>query len=110
MSSVQPISVQLGNYGVEQLAQTSKESVAPAQQTGQFMEMVKKNEKRLQEVQPSDQVEIAHKVHRKTDEEHNEEKRKQQEEGMKNKKEHAEEEPTMRVVSVKKNGGYDFYA
>ena len=104
---IEPIGLQQGNYGVEILAQTSKSSLAQAQQTSQMNEILKDNYKKTQEVQQSDEVVMSERVHRKTDDEHSEEKKHEQEE---HKAAHKDEETTTTTtVPIQKNGRYDFY-
>ena len=107
---IEPIGLQQGNYGVEILAQTSKNSLVQAQQTAQMNEILKDNYRKTQEVQPSDEVTYSEKVHRKTDEEHSEgRKQEQEEQKKKSAQKDAEEQKTTLGVPIQKNGRYDFY-
>ena len=112
---IEPISLQLGNYGVGILAQSSKGALIQAQQTAQMNEILKDNEKKAQEIQPNEEILATEKVHRKTDEE-NREERKQGQEGQEEQKEKQElsqkdekEQRTTLGVAIQKNGRYDFY-
>jgi len=108
---IEPIGLQQGNYGIELLAQTSKSSLAQAQQTAQMSDILKDNEKKAQEVQPSDEVASAEKVHRKTEEEHREGRKREQEEQKQKgaQKDEEEQQKTTLGVPIQKNGRYDFY-
>ena len=106
---IEPIGLQQGNYGVEILAQTLKSSLAQAQQTSQMNEILKDNYKKTQEVQPSDEVLMSEKVHRRTDDEHREEKKQEQEEQKQKAAQKDEEEQKPTFVPIQKNGRCDFY-
>ena len=105
---ITPIGIQQGNYGVEILAQTSKSSLAQAQQTAQMQEILRENMKKAQEIQPGNEILSAEKVHRRTDEE-NKEGRKEQEQKQNLASDDEEEEKVKLGVVVQKNGRYDFY-
>jgi len=105
---ITPISLQIGNYGVEILAQTSKSSLAQAQQTAQMNEILKDNIRKAQEVQPSNEVLPSEKVHRKTEEEHQEESKQEQRE-QQQKKEKKEDKEQKATLLIQKNGRCDFY-
>jgi len=102
---ITPISLQIGNYGVEILAQTLKSSLAQAQQTAQMNEILKDNYRKSQEVQPGKEVLSSEKVHRKTEDEH-QEGRKQEQEEQKQKMMSKDEEER---ITIQKNGRCDFY-
>ncbi|MCL1941063.1 MAG: hypothetical protein FWG09_03900, partial [Synergistaceae bacterium] len=59
---IEPIGLQQGNLGLEFLAQTSKSSLAQAQQTSQMNEILKESIKKEQEVQRSDEVLMSERV------------------------------------------------
>ncbi|MCL2146245.1 MAG: hypothetical protein FWH52_00435 [Synergistaceae bacterium] len=109
---IEPLSLQLGNYGVGILAQSSKGALTQSQQTAQMNEIIKENEKKAQEIQPSDEIWAAEKIHRKSDEEHRED-RKQGQEEKEEKQELSQtdekEQGTTLGVAIQKNGRYDFY-
>jgi predicted nucleic acid-binding Zn-ribbon protein len=104
-----PLGIQQGNLGVEILAQTSRSSLAQAQQTAQMHEILRDNIRKAQEIQPSDEVLSAEKVHRKTDEEYREGREEQEEKKQKTAQEEEEEQKTALGVAIQKNGRYDFY-
>ncbi|MCL2767152.1 MAG: hypothetical protein FWE49_00250 [Synergistaceae bacterium] len=106
---IEPIGLQQGTLGVEFLAQTSKGSLAQAQQTSQMNEILKDSYKKTQEVQPSDEVLMTEKVHRKTDDEQREERKQKHEEQNKKLMQTDEEEQNAAQIPIQKNGRYDFY-
>jgi hypothetical protein len=110
--AIEPISLQLGNYGVEILAQSSKSSLAQAQQTAQMNEILMDNYRKAKEIQPSDEILSAEKIHRKTDEEDREDKKHEKEE--KEEKQEVtqtdeKEQSKAWGFPIQKNGRYDFY-
>jgi len=105
---IEPISLQLGNYGVGILAQSSKGALTQSQQTAQMNEILRDNEKKAQEIQPSNEILSTEKVHRKTDEEQRED-RKQGQEEQEEKQIDEKEQITTLGVAIQKNGRYDFY-
>jgi hypothetical protein len=109
---IEPISLNLGNYGVGILAQSSKGALIQSQQTAQMNEILKDNEKKAQEIQPSEEVWTAEKVHRKTDDEHREDRKQEQEEQEEKQKLSQIDEKEQRTtlgVAIQRNGRYDFY-
>ena len=107
---IEPLGIQLGNYGVQILAETSKSSLAQAQQTAQMHEILKDNYRKAIEINPSDEILSSEKVHRKTEDEHKEGRENEQEEN-KHKLIHKDEEEPKIILSapIQKNGRYDFY-
>ena len=107
---IEPIGLQQGNLGLEFLAQTSKSSLAQAQQTSQMNEILKESIKKEQEVQRSDEVLMSERVHRKTDDEHREGRQQEQEEQNRKmtQKDEEEQKPVL-GVPIQVNGRYDFY-
>ena len=102
---IEPIGLQQGNYGGEILAQTSKSSLAQAQQTSQMNEILKDSYKKTQEVQQSDEVLMSERVHRKTEDEHSEDRKHEQDE----QKEAQKDEEATTSAPIQKNGRCDFY-
>jgi len=107
---IEPLGLQSGNYGVEILAQTSKSSLAQAQQTAQMNEILKDNYKKSQEIQPSEEILSAEKIHRKNDDERREDREHEQEE-KKQKLMQLDDEESKTILNtpIQKNGRYDFY-
>jgi Rieske Fe-S protein len=107
---IEPLGIQHGNYGVEILAQTSKSSLAQAQQTAQMSEIVQDNQKKAKEIQPSDEVISSEKIHRKNDDEHQDNREREQEEGKQElQQQEKEDQRVIFSVPIQKNGRYDFY-
>lgn len=105
-----PLGLQSSNYGVEILAQTSKSSLIQSQQTAQMSEIQKDNQRKAQEVNPSDEILSPEKIHRKNDDEQQENKEKEQQENKRHMAKQDENEPKTKLnVPIQVNGRYDFY-
>ena len=106
---IEPLGLQQGNLGLEFLAQTSKSSLAQAQQTSQMNEILKDSIKKEQEIQRSDEVLMSERVHRKTEDEHREGREQEQEEQKQKMPKDEEEQKPALGVPIQVNGRYDFY-
>ncbi|CAM1379769.1 hypothetical protein [Fretibacterium fastidiosum] len=110
---VQPISLLMSQFNVENSAQLTRSALAAAQETGQGQEVVRDSLRRTQMVQANEAAAGVRKVRRRTDEEEREGRRRDARDsfGRSEPKGDAEAGAVHEAAAAKVQGkGFDFYA
>ena len=110
---VQPISLLMSQFNVENSAQLTRSALAAAQETGQGQEVVRDSLRRTQMVQANEAAAGVRKVRRRTDEEEREGRRRDAQDAFQRSEPggKAEAEAPHEVAAAKaQDKGFDFYA
>ena len=110
---VQPISLLMSQFNVENRAQLTRNALAAAQDTGQGQEVVRDSLRRTQMVQANEAAAGVRKVRRRTDEEEREGRRRDAQDSFRRSEPAGEAEaeaPHEAVAAKTQDRGFEFYA